>query len=141
MLQRLRLSVLRRLVPQLRATVLNQIGLSTGVGLHLLPGRYTRIYVFAALGALAMMLIQRWWAPPIFVAVILVGIAWLLLILLTRKLLAIEQTFPELLRVPILRRLLQRCQNAYAVCMLLVLGARNEIIGEVPIPVKPNSSV
>ena len=86
--------------------ILKQAGLRLGTGINLFDRRYFRVYVIITLSALGLLLIQLLTSSPVYLGVGLAGLASLLVIRLNRHLLNVEQTFPELLRLPLMRRLL-----------------------------------
>jgi O-antigen/teichoic acid export membrane protein len=88
--------------------VLKQLGLRKGTGISVFDWRYARVYVVilavtGVLGAVALLL-----DPPLWVSVVLAGAGSLVVLLLNRDQLAVHETFPEALRVPLLRRLVAR---------------------------------
>ena len=93
-------------------TVLLQNGLThvtlgaVDTGVRLLDWRFLRIYALIAMLAVALVLAQQALAPPIAVSVLLAGVASVALLYLSRDRLDVAQNFPEVLRVPLLRRLL-----------------------------------
>jgi O-antigen/teichoic acid export membrane protein len=82
-----------------------QAGLAFGTGISLFEWRHLKIYAVIVLSALGLLLIQIVFSPPSLVSLALAGLASALVILINRKSLAIAQTFPELLRLPLMRRL------------------------------------
>ncbi len=90
--------------------ILKQAGLGFGTGIKLFEQRYLKIYVsivIAAIGLLAAQLVlgqvAGGWSGYIGF-VLAVGIS-LLVLMLNRRSLNVGQTFPELLRFPLARRL------------------------------------
>jgi O-antigen/teichoic acid export membrane protein len=86
--------------------ILKQAGLRLGTGINLFEWRYFRVYLMITLSALGLLLVQLLTSAPVYVSVALAGLASLLVIRLNRHLLNVEQTFPELLRLPLMRRIL-----------------------------------
>lgn len=86
--------------------ILKQTGLRLGTGINLFDRRYFRVYVIISLSALGLLLIQAITSAPVYVSIALAGLASFLVIRLNRRLLNVEETFPELLRLPLMRRLL-----------------------------------
>jgi O-antigen/teichoic acid export membrane protein len=85
--------------------LLKQAGLrGTGVGVFDL--RYLRTYVTVLGGAAAVGLIQQLAHPPLPVGVAVAAIVSLLVVGLNRRALRLAGTFPELARVPLVRRLI-----------------------------------
>ncbi|MGZ4172086.1 MAG: flippase [Solirubrobacteraceae bacterium] len=85
--------------------VLKQAGLRKGTGIAVFDWAHARVYVaiVAVLGVLlALNLLLN---PGTAVAVALVAVASVLLVRITRSNLRIGETFPELLRVPLLKRM------------------------------------
>ena len=85
--------------------ILKQIGLSWGTSISLFQWRYSKVYVSIILGAVGLLLIQLFLVPNVYVGVVLAGVVSLIVFGLNRKALNVSQTFPELLRFPIARRL------------------------------------
>jgi O-antigen/teichoic acid export membrane protein len=85
--------------------VLNQIGLRRHVGIPPFDRRYVRPYVVVAIVAGALAFFQLAVEPPIVVGLVVAAAGALLVFVANRDLLAIETTFPEVMRVPFLRRL------------------------------------
>jgi O-antigen/teichoic acid export membrane protein len=86
--------------------ILKQSGLRLGTGVNLFDRRYFRVYVIITLSVLGLLLVQLLTSAPVYVSVVLAGLASLLVIRLNRHLLNVEQTFPELLKLPLVRELL-----------------------------------
>jgi O-antigen/teichoic acid export membrane protein len=86
--------------------ILKQAGLRLGTGINLFEWRYFRVYLMITFSALGLLLVQLLSSAPVYVSVALAGLASLLVIRLNRHLLNVEQTFPELLRLPLMRRIL-----------------------------------
>lgn len=87
--------------------LMNQFGLWwTGTGIHVLDRRFVRIHgiTLAFLGGLIAF--QQLLDPPLYQGLGVAAILALVLIRLTRRTVDIGDTFPELLRVPVLGRLL-----------------------------------
>src|SRR5206468_1421985 len=86
--------------------LLYQIGLRRGAGLCPLERRYLPVYVSIAVGALGLLVFQYLTSAPVLLSVAAAGVTSLLVIRWNSRLLNVEQTFPELLRFPLLRRIL-----------------------------------
>lgn len=86
--------------------LLKQTGLRMGTGIDLFEWRYLRVYVIIALGAGALLLTQWLLAPSVYVSVGLAGLVSVMVVRLNRHLLDIEGNFPELLRLPLVKRVL-----------------------------------
>jgi O-antigen/teichoic acid export membrane protein len=86
--------------------ILKQTGLRRGTGINLFDWHYLRVYVVIALTAIGLLVIQIATGASIYVSVPLAVVASWLVIRLNRHLLAIDQTFPEVLRLPLMKFLL-----------------------------------
>jgi O-antigen/teichoic acid export membrane protein len=87
--------------------LLNHLGLLLcDTGVRLVEWRYLAVYGLIALLSGALLLFQWLAAPSIGFGLVMVALASLFLIRVTRHLVRVDETFPELLRVPLLRRLL-----------------------------------
>lgn len=86
--------------------ILKQAGLRLGTGISLFEPRYLRVYLVIAAVAVGLFLVQAVLRPGIVVHVVLVGIGSLAVLAVGRTVLRIGDTFPELLRLPFARRLL-----------------------------------
>jgi hypothetical protein len=86
--------------------ILKQAGLRLGTGISLFDQRYFRVYVIIGSSALGLLLFQLLTSAPVYISLVLAGLVSLMVIRLNRHLLNVNQTFPELLRLPLMRRLL-----------------------------------
>jgi O-antigen/teichoic acid export membrane protein len=86
--------------------VLKQAGLRLGTGINLFEWRYFRVYVTIILGALGLLLFQVVTSVPVYFSIALAGFVSFMVLRLNRHMLNVSQTFPELLRLPLMRRLL-----------------------------------
>jgi O-antigen/teichoic acid export membrane protein len=87
--------------------IFNHLGLWLGgTGVRLLEWRFVSVYLIASFLMLVLLLVQRLAAPPVPVGFALAALMSLILIRMTRRMVNVEVTFPELLRIPILRRLI-----------------------------------
>jgi O-antigen/teichoic acid export membrane protein len=86
--------------------ILKQSGLRLGTGINLFDWHYFRVYVVIAAAAVGMLLIQVATGASIYVSVPLAVVASWLVFRLNRHLLAVDQTFPELLRLPLMNVIL-----------------------------------
>jgi O-antigen/teichoic acid export membrane protein len=84
--------------------IAKQIGLMFFTDVRLFDRRYLRVYLLIAGGAVALLLVQ-WVTPSVFVSVPLAALMSLAVLWLNRDLLDVEQTFPELLRIPFFKLL------------------------------------
>jgi len=78
--------------------ILNHLGLKFATKINLFHARYLRVYISIILGTLGLGILQWWLALPVYVSVWLAGIISLVVLLMNRAVLNIENTFPELLR-------------------------------------------
>jgi O-antigen/teichoic acid export membrane protein len=86
--------------------ILKQTGLRLGTGISLFEMRYFRVYLIISAAALSVLLAQWLTDAPVTISLALAGIASLLVLRLNRHLLNVSQTFPELLRLPLMRHIL-----------------------------------
>ena len=85
--------------------ILKQAGLRLGTGINLFEWRYFRVYLVILLCALGLLLVQVATSAPVYVSIALAALASTVVIGLNRKLLKVGQNFPELMRLPLARRL------------------------------------
>ena len=85
--------------------ILKQAGLRFGTGISLFDWRYLKIYLSIVVSSVALLLLDWFLAPSIYVGILLAGLASLAVIGLNRKALNVGQIFPELLRFPLMRRI------------------------------------
>ena len=83
--------------------ILNHIGLKFATKINLFQWRYLKVYAGVVLGTLGLVLFQRLASPPIYISLVLVGLISLVVLFISRNVLNIEQTFPELLRFRLVR--------------------------------------
>jgi O-antigen/teichoic acid export membrane protein len=87
--------------------VLNHACLWVGkTGIRLFEWQFLRLYGLTVAAAIAMLVINRYFAPPFLVGIALAVCASLAVLRVARHDLDLEATFPELARVPLLRRVL-----------------------------------
>ena len=86
--------------------IFKQAGLRLGTGISIFDPRYRRVYIIIIIAAVSVALVQTLVEPPIYISIGLAAIASLLVFRLNRHLLNVEETFPELLRLPLMRKLL-----------------------------------
>jgi O-antigen/teichoic acid export membrane protein len=86
--------------------ILNHAGLKFGTSINLFQWRYLRVYLAIALGASSLMLFQWLISSSIYLNFALVAIVSLLVIVINREALDVENTFPEILRFPLIKRVL-----------------------------------
>lgn len=82
-----------------------QAGLRLGTGISLLEGSYLRVYFIIGLGAIGLLVFQLATSAPWYISGVLAGLVSLLVVILNRDSLNVEDTFPELLRLPLARYL------------------------------------
>jgi O-antigen/teichoic acid export membrane protein len=85
--------------------VLKQAGLRKGTGIGVFDREHRRVYGAIVAATVVLVVVQSLLGPSPIVAVALVAAASSLLVWLSRDSLRVGQTFPELLRIPLLRRL------------------------------------
>lgn len=93
--------------------ILNHLGLMFATKINLFQLRYLRVYASIALGTLGLVLFQNLVSPHIYIGLVLTGLISLSVVLINRKVLSIEQTFPELLRFQPIRLLFGINDNKY----------------------------
>lgn len=86
--------------------IFKQAGLRLGTGISIFDPIYRRAYFIIIAAALSVLAVQMLVNPPVYVSIVLAGVASLLVFRLNRHLLDVEQMFPELLRIPLIRKLL-----------------------------------
>jgi O-antigen/teichoic acid export membrane protein len=85
--------------------VLKQAGLRHGTGISVFDREHLRVYGSIVVATGALVALQALLVPGAIVSVILVAAVSALLVYFSRDCLRVGHTFPELLRVPVLRRL------------------------------------
>jgi O-antigen/teichoic acid export membrane protein len=92
--------------------LLKQAGLRFGTGISLFERKHVKVYLSIVIGAVGLLAVQSlmpanysWKEPYVYISFALAGIVSLLVVGINRKALDVAQTFPELLRFPLLRRL------------------------------------
>ena len=88
-------------------TLLKHAGLRLAAGVSRFDAKYTGFYLLIALSAFGLFGLQHWLALNIYLSFALASVASLLVLTVARRYLEIEDTFPELLKVPLLRRFLK----------------------------------
>jgi len=91
--------------------ILNHVGLKFATRIDLFQWRYLRVYVGVVLGTLGLVLFQRLASPPIYISLVLAGLLSVMVLLISRNVLNLEQTFPELLRFRLVRILFTDTHN------------------------------
>lgn len=87
--------------------IFKQIGLKMGTGINLFERRYLRVYLIIITATLGLLIPQLIWKFSPYYILPFSVLASLAVIRLNRNMLNVHDTFPELLRFPILRWLLQ----------------------------------
>jgi len=87
--------------------LLKQLGLGGDVGVGLFDIRYSFTYATLAAAFVISMAVMILLDPPLILGLVLVAIVTAVLFMLNRRMLRVEETFPELLRLPLLGRLLR----------------------------------
>jgi O-antigen/teichoic acid export membrane protein len=95
--------------------ILNQIGLGLTTGIAMFEWHYLKTYLSIIVGSVCLLLVQVFVAPPIYVSFVLAGIVTLILVFVNRDVLNIAQTFPELLRLPLMRHFFGQPKSPLAV--------------------------
>jgi O-antigen/teichoic acid export membrane protein len=83
--------------------ILNHAGLKFATKINLFQWRYLRVYVSIIAATLTLAILQHSLGLPIYVGVVLAGILSLIVLLVNRNVLNLEQTFPELWRFRLIR--------------------------------------
>lgn len=86
--------------------IFKQAGLMMGTGISLFDRRYVRVYLIIGLSAAGLLLLQLVPLPHVAIHFAIAALVSLLVLLVNRRSLDVAQTFPELLRLPLARRLL-----------------------------------
>jgi O-antigen/teichoic acid export membrane protein len=86
--------------------ILKQIGLRFGTGINLFDWQYLQVYIILGSSALGLLLIQNIMSVPVYLNIFVAGAISVLVIRFNRHLLNVEQTFPEMLKIPLMRRIL-----------------------------------
>lgn len=85
--------------------IFKQLGLRFGTGINLFEWRHLRVYLVIVAATVVMVIIQQVFSPNFYVSFAVATVVSLVVLALTRKALAIGDTFPELLRFPLMRRI------------------------------------
>ena len=73
-----------------------------GTDVNLFERQYLRVYLIIVVAALLLLLVQWVTSANFFVSIALAGIVSLIVFRLNRHALNVEETFPELLRLPLM---------------------------------------
>ena len=82
--------------------ILKQAGLRLASGMMIFEWKYLSFYMIIAAGAIGLFLIQFFLTASIYISMPLAMLVSLIIFAVTRRKLDIEDTFPELLKVPVL---------------------------------------
>jgi len=93
--------------------ILNHVGLKLSTKINLFQWRYIRVYASIVLGTLGLMVFQMLVSPPIYIGLVLAGFISLIVLLINRNVLNVEQTFPELLRFKLIKFLFESKHKEY----------------------------
>ncbi|MDP9344876.1 MAG: flippase [Actinomycetota bacterium] len=85
--------------------VLKQAGLRKGTGIRFFDREHGRVYLTIAAAMGVLLALNLLLAPGPVVAVVLIAVAFVALVRTSRATLRVGDTFPELLRVPLLKRM------------------------------------
>ena len=83
--------------------ILKQAGLHMAAGISLFDRQYTPFYLTLLVAASGLLLVGFFTPPNIYIAVTSAGSVSLLVLALSRKKLRVAETFPELVRLPLMR--------------------------------------
>jgi O-antigen/teichoic acid export membrane protein len=83
--------------------ILKQTGLRMGTGINVFDWRYLRTYIIIILASAGLLVTERLFHLSVYFEIALAGLVSLLVLWLNRHKLDVHQTFPELLRFPIVR--------------------------------------
>jgi O-antigen/teichoic acid export membrane protein len=83
--------------------VLKQAGLRLIAGISLFDRQYAPFYLTLLVAASGLMLVGFFTSPNIYIAATLAGFVSLLVLAFCRKKLRVAETFPELVRLPLMR--------------------------------------
>ncbi len=86
--------------------LLNHIGLKTKLNMQLFPRRYLKVYIIIVINALVVAYIQYQFNPHIIISIALAALSSFTVLWLNRRTLEMEEFFPELLRIKILKKIL-----------------------------------
>lgn len=86
--------------------ILKQYGLSKGTGVHVFERRYVRVYAVIGSAALGLLLVQAIFSPHVLISIPIALVTSLLVVRLNRGELDIQRTYPQLMKIKVLRLLL-----------------------------------
>lgn len=91
--------------------ILKQAGLRFGTGISLFEKQYLKVYISIAVGAVGLLLLQTVMPadyspkqPYIYISFAIAAVVAIVVVGMNRKSLNVGQTFPELLKIPLVRR-------------------------------------
>lgn len=87
--------------------LLSQAGLRGAAGIRIFEWRFASLYALLGTGAAFLLLVQRFLEPPLWIGAALAALVSAGILAGSRRRLELGETFPELLRVPGLGRLLR----------------------------------
>jgi len=79
-----------------------QLGLKLQTNVSFFQWRYVRVYLTIILGATGMFLFQTLLTPPIYIDIAIAALISLLILRINHKALNVRETFPEILRFPLI---------------------------------------
>lgn len=85
--------------------LLKQLGLVFGTGIRVVEPRYLRMYATIIASAVGLLLLEVLVNPPVLIGIVVAALLSWLVLRTNHHLLNLETMFPELLRIPLLRRL------------------------------------
>ena len=86
--------------------LLKQAGLRRGTGISVFDRRYVGVYGTIALAAIGLLIARIVLNPGLILSLILIAVASIAVLALTRRALDVAEAFPEILRLPFARRIL-----------------------------------
>lgn len=92
--------------------ILKQAGLKLASGLTIFEWKYLSFYLILAAGAVGLFLIQLFFRTSAYIAIPLAGLVSLVIFIITREKLNVEDTFPELLKFPFMKLLFKKKSSA-----------------------------
>lgn len=92
--------------------ILNHLGLLLGTSIQLFDWKYLRTYIAIVIAAAGLLVLEILINPPVIIGLPLAGLVSLVVLLANRRVLNIADTFPELMRLPLMKRLFPRPAKA-----------------------------
>jgi O-antigen/teichoic acid export membrane protein len=93
--------------------ILNHLGLKFTTSVNLFQWRYLIVYGSIVLGTAGLAVLQMLVSPPIYIGLAIAGVISLAILFVNRRVLNIQQTFPELLRFKVVRMLFATNQQEH----------------------------